>query len=369
VCLTFKLVEGVCYRPWSSCLRLGSSRSGALSRSALRFYDQNQLLRPQLVDADTGYRYYGTGQLERALLVRRLRGAEMPVGMLREYLAASPSQRRTLLERHVASFRRRASAVEGAVSQLRSDLDKTTGAAGARWCSLAPAAFASGLGQVSFAVADPAMRAELGAVWVETKDDSLRLVATDSYRLAIRDLVPEELGSIAIRGVIEAEQVRALCGELVTAGTLVLSQNEQGVITVTIDGRAVTAGGPGQGFPDYERILAGMPAAHQIALARDDVEQALARLPLDGPWLRLRFEADRLLFEALDQRAWVAGSWPGAPLEMAVDPRFFAEAVAATIGPDLVIEAFDPLAPITLRSADTGTFSVLTMPIRPPEPA
>jgi hypothetical protein len=48
-----------------------------------------------------------------------------------------------------------------------------------------------------------------------------------------------------------------------------------------------------------------------------------------------------------------------------VDGRFFAEAVEANVGPDLVIEVADPLQPITLRSADTGTFSVVTMPIRP----
>jgi len=34
-----------------------------------------------------------------------------------------------------------------------------------------------------------------------------------------------------------------------------------------------------------------------------------------------------------------------------------------------VIEAIDPLQPITLRSADTGTFSVLTMPVRLPAAA
>lgn len=35
-----------------------------LSRSGLRFYDQNDLLRPQLVDDETGYRYYAIAQLE-----------------------------------------------------------------------------------------------------------------------------------------------------------------------------------------------------------------------------------------------------------------------------------------------------------------
>ena len=49
-----------------------------------------------------------------------------------------------------------------------------------------------------------------------------------------------------------------------------------------------------------------------------------------------------------------------------VDMRFFVEAVEATVGPDVLIEVIDSLQPITIRSADTGTFSVLTMPLRPP---
>jgi DNA polymerase III sliding clamp (beta) subunit (PCNA family) len=297
-------------------------------------------------------RYYAAAQIEQALLVRRLRAAELPIGALREYLAAAPERRRAILGAHLASFRERAAAVERAVGRLRGELED-------RSCAVAPAAFASALAQVGFAVADPAVRAELGAVWVETKDDSLRLVATDSYRLAVRDLVPEEIARAGIRGVIEAERV---IGELATAETLVLSQSAEGTVTATIDGRATAVGGPGEGFPDYERILSDMPAGHRIALARHEVERALAGLPLDAPRLRLEFEPDRLL---LDGRAAVAGTWPGPELTVLVDPRFFAEAVRATVGPDVVVEAFDPLRPITLRSADTGTFSVLTMPIRP----
>ncbi len=63
---------------------------------------------------------------------------------------------------------------------------------------------------MSFAIADPKVRAELGAVWVETREGSLRLVATDSYRLAVRDLVPEQTGADGLRGVIDAEQAVAL---------------------------------------------------------------------------------------------------------------------------------------------------------------
>ena len=338
-----------------------------LSRSALRFYDQNDLLRPQLVDEATGYRYYAIEQLAMAELVRRLRATEMPVGLVRRYLAASPDERRAVLDVHLASFRERATAVETVVEGLRGDLTRADEDGYARLCLVAPAQFASALEQVSFAIADPVVRAELGAVWVETREESLRLVATDSYRLAVRDLVPERIGPSGLRGVIDAEHATSLTTELATADTLLLSQDQAGVISATVDGRRTRVGHSGTGFPDYERILTGLPAGHHIALARDAVTRALAGLPAKAPDLRLDFKPEQLVLHALGRHSAVPGSWSGPSLRVLVDPRFFAEAVNATVGPDLVIEASEPLQPITLRSADTGTFSVLTMPIRPPD--
>jgi DNA-binding transcriptional MerR regulator len=338
-----------------------------LSRSALRFYDQNDLLRPQLVDEQTGYRYYAIGQIEQAGLVRRLRAAEMPVGVVRRYLAAATVERRAVLSSHFASFRERATAVETVVDGLRRDLEDADADGGARCCSVAPAQFADALEQVNFAVGDPAVRAELGAVWVETREDSLRLVATDSYRLAVRDLMPERVGSSGLRGVIDGEHATALTTELATAGTLLLCQDPKGVLSATVDGRRLSIGHSGEGFPDYERILTELPAGDHATLARDAITRVLAGLPPHAPHLRLDFETERLVLHALDWRATVAGSWSGPALRMFVDGRFFTEAVDATVGPDLVIEVADPLQPFTLRSADTGTFSVVTMPIRPPK--
>jgi DNA polymerase-3 subunit beta len=342
-----------------------AGRSG-LSRSALRFYDQTELLRPRVVDPDSGYRYYAVEQLEQALLVRRLRLAELPVGALREYLAAGSERRRVILESHVASFRQRASAIEATIDDLRVELDRAETETASRSCVVAPAVFAHALSQVRFAVADPAERAELGAVWVETKDGSLRLVATDSYRLAIRDLVPDEVRSGDIRGVIDAGQVEILLAALSTAGSFELCQSDGGLVTAVIDRHPFTVGGTGEQFPDYEQILSGLPAGHQIALAANEVHRALAGELFAAGEMVLDFSADGLRVETAGRSQTIAGSWPGPAFRMFLDPRFFADAVAATVGPDLVIEASGPLEPVTLRSADTGTFSVLTMPIRPP---
>jgi DNA-binding transcriptional MerR regulator len=338
-----------------------------LSRSALRFYDQNGLLEPRLVDSGTGYRYYATGQVEEALLVRRLRRAEVPVGVLREYLGASPQRRRVILEGHSASFRQRLSSVESVIAGLRGDLDREQAGDVDRWCSVAADEFVGALNQVRFAVADPAVRADLGVVWIETKDGSLRLVATDSYRLAVRDVLPESLGASVISGVIDVDQARELGAT--TAESLVFSQALDGVITALLDGRAVPIGGAGEGFPDYEAMLAGLPGASQLALTRNDLQGALQSIPADVEQLWLSFERDRLFLDAAGDCTEVLASWSGSPLSVLVDMRFFVEAVAATVGPDVLIEAIDALQPITIRSADTGTFSVLTMPIRPPATA
>ena len=335
-----------------------------LSRSALRFYDQNGLLQPQLVDSQTGYRYYATAQVDEALLVRHLRSAEIPVGVLREYLSAPAERRRVILEDHSASFQDRLKSVEAVIGRLRGELDREAAGDGGRWCSVKPDEFVSALDQVSFAVADPAVRAELGAVWFETKDGSLRLVATDSYRLAVRDLLPASVGSAAVRGVINSGQAREFAAA--TAETLVISQSSDSLITASVDARSAAIGGAGEGFPDYERILSGLPAGNQSAITRSDLQRALHVIPPDSERIELRFEPGSLVLDAAGHRAAVASSWSGSSLSVHVDMQFFVEAVEATVGPDVLIEVIDPLQPITIRSADTGTFSVLTMPLRPP---
>ncbi len=48
---------------------------------------------------------------------------------------------------------------------------------------------------------------------------------------------------------------------------------------------------------------------------------------------------------------------------MGVNPGYLSEALAHMVGPDVVVEASGPLSPLALRSADSGTFTVLTMPV------
>jgi DNA-binding transcriptional MerR regulator len=57
-----------------------------LSLKALRLYDDNGLLRPAVVDPDSGYRYYRLEQLRSATLIGLLRTAGMPLVEIRRFL-------------------------------------------------------------------------------------------------------------------------------------------------------------------------------------------------------------------------------------------------------------------------------------------
>ena len=69
------------------------ARSTRLTVKALRWYAEVDVLEPAFVDPDSGYRYYRPEQVRQARLVGLLRGLDMPLPQVAEFLA-SPSRER-----------------------------------------------------------------------------------------------------------------------------------------------------------------------------------------------------------------------------------------------------------------------------------
>ncbi|MFC3831345.1 MULTISPECIES: MerR family transcriptional regulator [Deinococcus] len=68
-----------------------------LSVKALRLYDDLELLPPERVDAQTGYRWYAPAQLGTARLIALLRQLDMPLTVIRTVLDAPSAARPTLI--------------------------------------------------------------------------------------------------------------------------------------------------------------------------------------------------------------------------------------------------------------------------------
>ena len=57
-----------------------------LTPKQLRDYDENGLLAPAYVDADTGYRYYHRGQARTAVTIALLRSLDVPLSAVHDLL-------------------------------------------------------------------------------------------------------------------------------------------------------------------------------------------------------------------------------------------------------------------------------------------
>ena len=57
-----------------------------LNIRTLRYYDDIDLLKPEYVDKNTGYRYYSTAQFEQFNTIRYLRELQIPLDKIREFL-------------------------------------------------------------------------------------------------------------------------------------------------------------------------------------------------------------------------------------------------------------------------------------------
>jgi DNA polymerase III beta subunit, C-terminal domain len=117
-------------------------------------------------------------------------------------------------------------------------------------------------------------------------------------------------------------------------------------------------------FPAYEDVLARAGGAAATVTGRDALHAALAGFAVRPGAVLLRTGPGRITLVRRDEEATVAAEHTGPGLEVAVDASFARDAVAAAVGPDVVVEITDALRPVVFRSADDGTFTTMLMPVR-----
>lgn len=101
------------------------SQACRLSIKALRHYDELGLLKPVLVDPESGYRYYAPSQARQAETIRLLRAVEMPLPEIRETLvAADPEVAQRLLAAHRERLRQRIEGYQQTLALLSSLMSK-----------------------------------------------------------------------------------------------------------------------------------------------------------------------------------------------------------------------------------------------------
>ncbi len=215
-------------------------------------------------------------------------------------------------------------------------------------------------------------RPHLTGVLVNASAAELRMVATDSYRLSVKETklepalegsleanVPartlQELGRVAASNGAEQIHVTSLENQVVfVAGDVVLSSR-------LVEGR----------FPNYQQLL---PESyeHELRVDRSELLEVVRRISLlaqkNAP-LRLAFTEGALEVSAQTPDVGNAAEslpvpFKGEPLEIGFNPEFFRDGLESAETEELVLKLISPLRPGLIQSGDDGGFVYLVMPIR-----
>ena len=233
------------------------------------------------------------------------------------------------------------------------------------------AAFALALRQVVRAASKDDLRPILTGVLLTAHAGGLRLVATDSYRLAVRDLKGVSMLGEGQRVLVAAKglaEVQRLAGD----GEIEVVLRERDVVFRTSRAE-VTARLIEGDFPNYEQLIpTGYPnrltvtraslleALDRVQIVGQNRDNAAVRLTMSESGLELSMSAQDVgnAQESLDAK------FEGSELTVAFNPAFLHDGVDAVDTDEVVLETVDPLKPATLHAAENGNFLYLLMPVR-----
>jgi DNA polymerase-3 subunit beta len=222
------------------------------------------------------------------------------------------------------------------------------------------------LNQVGIAASSDDGRPTLTGVLFETESDHLRLVATDSYRLAVRD-VPGAPG--VDTSLIPYRALKEL-GRTIGADKISVAIGEREGTFGSKRGR-MTARVIESSFPDYRRLLPD-EYPNRLTINRDALLEAVGRASLvaeDHIPVRLSLGSGGVELSVTRQDVggeteYIEAAYDGEDMVIAFNTRYLTDGVAAMKAEHLVLETINPLKPGLLTAADNPAFRYLLMPVR-----
>jgi DNA polymerase-3 subunit beta len=233
--------------------------------------------------------------------------------------------------------------------------------------------FAEAVSQVARAASRDEARPVLTGVLVEVNREGVTLVATDSYRLAVRDLTATAEGEAK---AIVPERAMSEAGRAASA-------DEKGEVEVFLDASqvsfrigslALTSRLIEGEFPNYRQLL---PEAYEsrLIVSRQLLIDAVRRVGLlarDTTPVRMEFNAlgVRLSSSSPDLGQAVEAveaRYEGEDITAAFNPNYLADGLAAASGESVRLEVRDGLKPGIVKG-EGEEFTYLVMPVRLPAP-
>jgi len=233
-------------------------------------------------------------------------------------------------------------------------------------------AFATALRQVVRAASKDDLRPILTGVLMTAHAGGLRLVATDSYRLAVRDLPGTSVLRRDQRVLVPSRALNELVRLVPSAGEITLRLGERDAMFDVGSARLATRLIEGE-FPNYRQLIP-QNYPNRLTVGREALLDAVRRVKLlarDSTPIRLSMSPDSLELTATTQDIGQAAEsvdakYEGAEMVVAFNPDYLSAGVDAVPADEVVLETLDAMKPAVLRGSEAGDFLYLLMPVRVP---
>jgi DNA polymerase III subunit beta len=214
-------------------------------------------------------------------------------------------------------------------------------------------------------------RPVLTGILVSASGRELRMVATDSYRLSVKETTLKDELSSAFEVNVPARALQELAR---------LAHGDEGELSISVRqnqvlfevGRSVLSSRLIDGqFPNYSQLL---PESfeHELKIGGAELTDVVRRISLlaqkNAP-LRLAFAPGELTVSAEtpdvgEARESLPVAFQGEPLEIGFNPEFLRAGLEAIEEGDVLLKLISPLRPGLIEAADESGFLYLIMPIR-----
>jgi DNA polymerase-3 subunit beta len=233
-------------------------------------------------------------------------------------------------------------------------------------------AFVATASKVAGSASRDETRPVLTGILVSASEQELRMVATDSYRLSVKETTLESPLASAFEVNVPARALQELGRVAAGAEEKRLSVSVlQNQVVFSLNGVILSSRLIDGQFPNYRQLL---PESfeHELRIAAAELTEVVRRISLlaqkNAP-LRLAFSAGELTVSAQTPDVGEASEslpvpFQGEALEIGFNPDFLRDGLEAVEEGDLMLKLISPLRPGLIESADGSGFQYLIMPIR-----
>jgi DNA polymerase-3 subunit beta len=228
------------------------------------------------------------------------------------------------------------------------------------------------LRQVVRAASTDDARAVLTGVLMASEDEGLKMVATDSYRLAVRDLPQSSMLAIGQKVLVPGRALAELQRVLTADAELSVRLGQREAVFEVGGTRLSTRLIEGE-YPNYRNLL---PSSYpnRLTVGREALLEALRRVKIlaqDSTPVRLALGGDTLRLTAITQDVGnaheeVDATYEGTEMTVAFNPDYLTAGVEAVEGDEVTLSTLDPMKPAVLRGVGHDEYLYLLMPVRVP---